>query len=991
MKVRTLWTALGCALLLALPAFSQGNPTGKLTGRVISEGQPLPGVSVTATSPALQGSRTTVTSNNGDYNFPSLPPGEYTITFELAGLDTVTKTARLSAAQTTELDTEMAVSRLSEEIVVTGNLETISQGSQTAATYTKTLVDELPVGRTVSEIVNLAPGVSATGPGKNTETGIASITISGAASFENLFLVNGVVVNENIRGQANDLFIEDAIQETTTATAGVSAEYGRFAGGVVNVITKSGGNDFSGSFRTSFTNQDWESETPFGETKTDDIIPTYEATLGGPILRDRLWFFVAGRDFESNATDNTRFTVVPFATGRDEQRLEGKLTFSITPSHTLLGSYIDLEETQEGNFFGIIMDTASLVTRETPEELQAINYTGILTQNLFVSAQYSERQFSFVNSGATQTDRIFGTLMLDRSRGNSRYWSPTFCGVCRPEERDNENALIKGSYFLSTEKLGTHDLVAGYDTFTDIRAADNHQSGSDYRIFGTAAVIRGTDIFPVFRQGSTVIQYNPIFESTRGTDFKTNSLFVNDSWRVNDRLSLNLGLRYDENDGVDAEGKPVAKDDNLSPRVAVTFDPWANGNWVFNASYGQYVAAIANSVGDATSAAGQPATFQWTYNGPTVNGDANAANLLTTDQALAILFNWFDSVGGPNNRNLLVFENIPGGNTVIRGSLESPNVQEYTIGVSKQLGGRGVFRADYVHRDYADFYAQRTDQETGQVQTPTGSTSDLTLIINNDTLYERTYDGVQTQFRYRATDHLDLGGNYTWSHTRGNFDGENRNSGPITADLQSYPEYKQARWNFPDGDLAADQRHKLNLYGVFRVFSTDHHALNVSLLQQYLSGLPYGAVGTVRSTNFVTNPGYVTPPARVNYYFTARDEFRTDDILRTDLSLNYAFKFRGVELFLQPEILNIFDDDGLDTTDTRFLDQSVFSQDNTGPTSCSQASAAGGAGPCRPFNPFTETPVEHVHWEKGPNFGQPINQNGYQRPRTYRFSVGIRF
>jgi outer membrane receptor for ferrienterochelin and colicin len=989
MRVRTLLTVLGCALLVALPVWSQGNPTAKLSGRVNSEGQPLPGVSVTATSPALQGTRTTVTSNNGDYIFPSLPPGEYTITYELAGLDTTTQTVRLSAAQNTQLDATMSVSRVSEEIVVTGNLETISQGNQAAATYTKTLVDELPVGRTVSEIVNLAPGVSATGPAKSADTGIASITISGAASFENLFLVNGVAINENVRGQANDLFIEDAIQETTTATAGVSAEYGRFSGGVVNVITKSGGNDFSGSFRTSFTNQDWESETPLTTSQTDEIIPTYEATLGGPVLRDRLWFFLAGRDFESNSTDNTRFTNVPFQTGRDEQRYEGKLTFSLTPSHTLLASYIDLKETQAGNFFGTILDTDSLVTRETPEELQAINYTGILSQNLFVSAQYSERQFTFVNSGARSTDIIDGTLVLDRSRSNARYHSPTFCGVCRPEERDNENALVKASYFLSTGSLGTHDLVVGYDSFNDIRAADNHQSGSDYRIFGTAAVIRGTDIFPVFRQGSTIIQFNPIAEASRGTDFKTNSLFVNDSWRFNDRLSFNIGVRYDQNDGSDAQGKKVADDSNISPRIGATFDPKGDGDWVFNASYGQYVAALANSIGDSSSTAGAPATIQWAYQGPTVNDNVNAPNLVTTEDALRTLFNWFNSVGGPGNRSFLVFESIPGANVQIRESLTSPNVQEFVLGASKRLGNRGVVRLDVIRRDFTDFYSSRTDLSTGRVLTPTGAPTDLTLIENNDSLYERTYDGVQTQFRYRFSDRLDFGGNYTWSHLQGNFDGETRDNGPITGALESYPEYKEARWNQPDGDLSADQRHKASLYGVFRLFSTEYHTLNVSLLQSFTSGLPYGAVGTVRSSGFVTNPGYVTPPARVTYFFTARDEFRTDDILRTDLSFNYSFKLKGVELFLQPEILNIFDAEDLDTTDSRFLNQSVVSFDTGG--TCSRAGAGGGPGPCQNFNPFTTTPVEGIHWDKGATFGQPINQTGFQRPRTFRFSVGVRF
>ena len=134
----------------------------------------------------------------------------------------------------------------------------------------------------------LAPNVSDNGPGNN-------IMIAGAVSFGNLFLINGVVVNENLRGQARNVFIEDAIQETKISTASISAEYGRFEGGVVNMVTKSGGNQFNGSFRTSFSNDAWSALTPFpGDENIDRIVPTYEATVGGPVSRDRLWFFAAG-------------------------------------------------------------------------------------------------------------------------------------------------------------------------------------------------------------------------------------------------------------------------------------------------------------------------------------------------------------------------------------------------------------------------------------------------------------------------------------------------------------------------------------------------------------------------------------------------------------------------------------------------------------------------------------------------------------------------
>src|SRR5262245_58147332 len=291
MRVKAFVVGLAVALLWALPAFAQGNPTGKVSGRVMSDGQPVPGVLVTATSPNLQGSKTTSTSSNGDYLFAALPAGDYTISFELEGMQSVRRELRVAAAQTVPLDVEMSLTAVEEEILVTGTLETISQGVQSATTYTKTLVDELPAGRTINQIVALSPGVQPNGPSKDNVTGLGNITVSGAPTYENLFLLNGVVLNENIRGQAFDLYIEDAVQETTTASAGVSAESRRSSGGVINVLTKSGGNDFSGSVRATLNNQKWEQKTALTTTQTDKTVPTYEVTLGGPVLHDRLWFF----------------------------------------------------------------------------------------------------------------------------------------------------------------------------------------------------------------------------------------------------------------------------------------------------------------------------------------------------------------------------------------------------------------------------------------------------------------------------------------------------------------------------------------------------------------------------------------------------------------------------------------------------------------------------------------------------------------------------
>ena len=152
-------------------------------------------------------------------------------------------------------------SNVTETIVVTAEAATISTDIQSQTTYEKSMIEELAITREASKTQQcLAPGVHATGPQSDSSINGAAISISGSQTYENLFLVNGVVVNENTRGQAIEFIIEDAVQETTISTSGVSAEFGRFNGGVVNVITKSGGNEFHGSFRDNVSKEAWEGQ-----------------------------------------------------------------------------------------------------------------------------------------------------------------------------------------------------------------------------------------------------------------------------------------------------------------------------------------------------------------------------------------------------------------------------------------------------------------------------------------------------------------------------------------------------------------------------------------------------------------------------------------------------------------------------------------------------------------------------------------------------------
>ena len=174
-------------LFIVTSAYSQ--TTSQLVGTVTSDHAPLPGATITISSPALQGVRTTVTGASGDYNFGALPPGEYSVTINLQGMQTVRQNVTLRLAQTSRADADLKVSTVSEAITVTAGAASVLETPQVSTSFDASTIEHLPVGRTIQSRVLLAPGVNNDGPNNQ-------IVINGAQSFDNLYLVNGVVVND---------------------------------------------------------------------------------------------------------------------------------------------------------------------------------------------------------------------------------------------------------------------------------------------------------------------------------------------------------------------------------------------------------------------------------------------------------------------------------------------------------------------------------------------------------------------------------------------------------------------------------------------------------------------------------------------------------------------------------------------------------------------------------------------------------------------------
>ena len=230
---------------------------------------------------ALQGERSAITDAIGAYIIRGLPPGTYTVRFQFAGTADVQQTIVVPLGGLAELDVTLQLGAVQETVnVVADSTPPPLATTQVSTNFSADTINALPVGRRPFEIAELAPGVTDNTPN------VGQVSIGGAFAFDSLYLIDGVDTNDNLFGTSNALFIEDAIEETQVLTSGISAEYGRFGGGVVNVITKSGGNSFSGSFRSNFSRPSWTSETPFersrNQQRSEVLAKYYEGTIGGP-------------------------------------------------------------------------------------------------------------------------------------------------------------------------------------------------------------------------------------------------------------------------------------------------------------------------------------------------------------------------------------------------------------------------------------------------------------------------------------------------------------------------------------------------------------------------------------------------------------------------------------------------------------------------------------------------------------------------------------
>jgi Carboxypeptidase regulatory-like domain len=902
-----------CLIVLAVAAraAAQGSQTGTISGTIQStDGLSLPGVTVAVTSAALQGERAAVTDVNGVYLVRGLPSGVYTVRFTLQNFRSADKTGvELQVGGSAEVNTTMQLATQTETVTVRAASPTPLTTMTTSQAYSKREVDMLPVTRRPQDIAELAPGVTNNTPNAN------QVAISGGFAYDNVFLLDGVDIDDNLFAQPNNLYVEDALQQTNVLVGGISAEYGRFTGGVINLVTKSGGNSFSGSFRENFSKPSWISNTPFEDTNNVEhskvLGKFYEGTGGGPIVRERLWFFTAGR-YESSNTANT-FTQVGtgYTTHNLNKRGQLKFTGTITPGQTLSGAYLKSSSANDNLpslSVASSLDASVLINRQSPADLLVANYNGVLG-SLFATVQYSHKHFGLRNAGGTSTaiaDSPIRTLGTVPGVPSALLYNAPFFSAHDPEDRDNRQITGSVAHTTSTRRFGTHDLKGGVEYYVSTHTGGNSQSATNY-VFQTDYLLAGSKPaldsravpIPVFMPGTSRLQ-NWLATLGARTDIKTNSLYFQDRWLVTPKLTVTLGTRFEVVRG-DATGDLTTVDTTTwVPRLGASYDLQGNGKTIVSTTYAHYAGKYNEAQFGANTPVGNPSRITWAYTGPAGQGIDFAPGL------------------NPGNYSTFVSASFPTANIFAGDGLSSPVAREWTFGLGRELGERAFVKAVYTQRSWHDFVENFIDLSNG-ITTPARngvSTPAVTNVVykNANGWDSREYRGLTLQSDYRMRGDLVVSGHYTVQlRNNGTFAGEAANvpgSSPIYAD---YPEvWGPAIDRYqPDGRLYDFQRHKLRAYAIYSPDFGRFGSMSVSPLWRVNSGQVFSYIANsypITAIELARNPGYpdISASNTAGLYFGDRGagEFKGYGVL--DFSATYNVPvWRTVRPWVKMDIFNV--------------------------------------------------------------------------------------
>ena len=852
------WIRTAAALMLAsaiaAPALTQ-TLTGTISGTIKDEqGALLPGVTVTLTG--KQGARTAVTDTTGTYRFPGLEPGLYSVTAVLSGFTKTGKSdIQISPGNEFVFDLSMKAG-FAEAITVTGESPVVDvKSSATGNTISQSLLYSAPITRTAINVINYAPGVN------------NSSAYGAGAGSGNALLIDGVDTRDPEGGTAWTFYNYNMVEEFQFQGLGAPAEYGGYTGAVVNTITKSGGNHYSGLFDFFGTNKGLGSNNvpasvasknptladPAKTTKYADITTQF----GGPIEQNKLFFFVSAQRFllqtDPSGPVTKRHEVSP--------RLNGKVTWQIDTNNQFTGHLQYDSYNIQGRGSGLTTTDALTVKEDAPEYVWLTQYRHIFTSNTFAEVKYTGWWGFYDLNPTNNVPRHFdGATGL--ATGSSGYY------YYADRTRNQVNADV--THYA--DKFGHHELKFGAEIE---RSTVRNRYGYPGGLY--------------FYDFAGVPQYAYSYSYDISARNKRQSLFAQDSWHATNRLTVNAGVRGDFIQGAGKSGGNVYSSSNWAPRFGAAFDVAGDNRTVIKASYGRYFEGA------------QAVIFERALPGVS---DYVTYNVLANGQL--------------EQSDVKPFVPYKMGNNI-----KHPDVNETTAGFERALTGTMRLSVTGIWRDNHNFVnsvAQSATWTPVSLATNTGSAqtfykwvnrtaSNTDYLIRNVDGFQyldpsgnvlgtadpfRSYKALMAVLNRRYANRWQAQISYVYAKTNGNVD----NSSGAQTNTRQFETPNLVFVN-TTGPASFTPRHEFKLLGSYQIPRIDT-ALSAYFVAT--SGLPYGQIQ--QFSNSALNTSGLSSTYR-RLYIEPRGTYNLPNLRQLDIRLEKIFPFGGNRLGIYGEVANL--------------------------------------------------------------------------------------